>query len=437
MAADIDRLLSASPDPELTGRRLEQLQEDTQARRIIDSLSESLLEDLLCILGSSGFLFNLVSRYPGMLELVGREFELRTEDMKEVKDFDALRRFKYEALLRLTWMDITGRFHYPVILNGLSRLAEAIVQESFRLALPPGKLENVRKWLAVFALGKLGASELNYSSDIDLVCVSANAEDVDAPLEELQSLLMESIRTVSRRIEEKTMDGFLYRVDLKLRPWGSSGPLCMGLDATEHYYEASSEPWERFAWLRSRVIAGSRAIGEELQQRLRPFIFMRSLSTDDLDRFVQIKNEMSRARKRRGHWNVKVGEGGIRDIEFFTQMLQIVNAGRHPELQKTSTLQVLKGLAVTGMLTEEERSELTNSYLFLRRLENRLQMVDERQTHELPDSRRDRLVIARSLRVEGKTDDEILNNFENELFVNQSIAKMYFERVLPQQAGQA
>lgn len=235
-------------------------------------------------------------------------------------------------------------------------------------------------------------------------------------------------------MEETTAEGFLYRVDLKLRPWGNSGPLCMTLDATEHYYEASSEAWERFAWLRSRVVAGSRAIGNELQQRMKPFVFIRSLSTDDLDRFIQIKQDMSKARKRRGHWNVKVGEGGIRDIEFFAQMLQIVNAAEHEELQKTNTLSVLSGLASSGLLSETEEKELVNSYLFLRRLENRLQMIDERQTHELPDARKERLKLARSLRIAGNSNEEILNNFENELFVNQSIAKMYFERILPQQS---
>jgi len=158
---------------------------------------------------------------------------------------------------------------------------------------------------------------------------------------------------------------------------------------------------------------------------------MRSLSTDDLDRFLQIKHDMSKARKRRGHWNVKVGEGGIRDIEFFVQMLQIVNAADHDVLQKTNTIEVLAGLTSSGLLTGVEEKELLHSYLFLRRLENRLQMVDERQTHELPDSQKERTKIARSLRIEGESNDEILDIFENELFVNQSIAKKYFERVLP------
>ena len=176
-------------------------------------------------------------------------------------------------------------------------------------------------------------------------------------------------------------------------------------------------------------------VGKELELRMRPFVFMRSLSTEDLERFVQIKNDMARARKRRGKWNVKVGEGGIRDIEFFTQILQIVNAAEHDELQKTNTVEILNGLTSAGVLKNEEGKELLNSYLFLRRLENRLQMVDERQTHELPDARNERLKIARSLRIDGTSNDEIMDNFENALFMNQSVAKMYFEKILPQQGG--
>jgi glutamate-ammonia-ligase adenylyltransferase len=331
-------------------------------------------------------------------------------------------------------MDISSQCDYFDVLNGLSTLAEAIIQHSLRLVLNPDDYRSICQSMTIFALGKLGAAELNYSSDVDLVFVSANSEDTDMNIHDFQSLLINCIRKLSHAIEEKTDEGFLYRVDLKLRPWGSSGPLCMAIDATENYYESSSEPWERFAWLRSRVIAGSEAIGNELKQRLRPFIFMRSLSTDDLEKFLQIKNDMSKARKRRGHWNIKVGEGGIRDIEFFAQMLQMVNAAEHVELQKTNTIEVLAGLRSSGVLTESEERELVNSYLFLRRLENRVQMIDERQTHDLPDTRKERLKLARSLRFEGSSNDEIINNFENELFVNQSIAKMYFDRVLPQQS---
>ena len=432
MLKDIDKLLENAPEPESTARRFQQLRDDASFRHHADNLSKELLEDLLCLLGSSDFLFRLISREPDVVELLGEEFQFDPGELAGIEDFDTLRRFKYRALFKLTWMDISTRFNYTQILHGLSQLAEGIIQTAFRIAHPPAEHEKICKWMSVFALGKLGASELNYSSDVDLIFVSGNAEELEVEIDELQSILVNSIQKVSQAIEEVTADGFLYRVDLKLRPWGSSGPLCMSLDATEHYYEASSEPWERFAWLRSRAIAGSGVIAAELKTRLQPFVFSRSLSTEDLDRFIQIKQDMSRARKKRGHWNVKVGEGGIRDVEFFAQVLQIVNAGEHENLQKTNTVEVLSGLQASGILTEIERRELCDSYLFLRRLENRLQMVDERQTHELQDNPKIRLKIARSLRIEGESNDEKLDNFENQLFLHQSIASTYFERVLPQ-----
>jgi glutamate-ammonia-ligase adenylyltransferase len=160
---------------------------------------------------------------------------------------------------------------------------------------------------------------------------------------------------------------------------------------------------------------------------------MRSLSTEDLRKFVDIKNEMTRVRNRRGHWNVKVGQGGIRDLEFFIQVLQIVNAANHKELQTTNTLATLAGLKQAGLVTDREVQEITHSYLFLRRLENHLQMMDEQQVHELPDNEQQRLVIARSLDITGGVNDEILDNFETQLFTSRSIAQSYFERILPEE----
>ena len=154
---------------------------------------------------------------------------------------------------------------------------------------------------------------MNFSSDIDLMFVSVNPGTSINEYQALQKILFDAIRSLNQAMEEKTAEGFLYRVDLKLRPWGNSGPLCMAIDDTENYYAASSEPWERFAWLRARSIAGSETLWNDLLMRMQPFIYKRSLSTDDLARFVTIKNDMGKARKRQGHWNVKVGEGGIRD----------------------------------------------------------------------------------------------------------------------------
>jgi len=257
--------------------------------------------------------------------------------------------------------------------------------------------------------------------------VRRNGPDHD----EYQSDVIRLIRNFSRLLIDTTEDGFLYRVDLKLRPLGRNGPLVLSVDDTENYYAASTEAWERFAWLRARIVAGDKALGNDLLQRLQPFIYLRALGSDDLDRFVKIKNDMANARQRSGCWNVKLGQGGIRDIEFFIQVLQIVNAYQHPILQNTNTLTVLNGLIKTGFLEQDVGNKIRESYLFLRRLENRLQMMDEMQIHELPVDRIPRLKVARSLGFVCSSDDENLEQFDQKLEYHRTVAINCYERILP------
>lgn len=427
----LEQLIELSPDPRTTGNRMGRMLVDGEISNNIDSLEPELLKDLVAIISISSFLYHYLCRHPESIKLIGKKASRDHSETEAINDIDTLRLYKYRELLKITWMDISRRVDYTEVLDALSSLAVACVKRALSILAPAVGRQRIDETLSIFALGKLGAHELNYSSDIDLIFVSANYDDLAEDTLALQESWFDTIRQLNRHLEERSVDGFLYRVDMKLRPWGQSGPLVMSIDDTEHYYEASSEAWERFAWLRAKVIAGSNRVGEELLSRMRPFIFKRSLSTEDLDRFVEIKNEMSRARKRRGHWNVKVGEGGIRDIEFFIQILQLVNAGRYQSLQTTNTLSAMRALQEAGLISPEEELEIKSAYLFLRRLENRLQMVDEQQTHNLPDKEFDRLKLARSLGMQGDSDDEVLDSFEKALFINRSIAKTYFEKVLP------
>ncbi len=436
MTTAVDDYIKTSADPSAAANRVDGLREDAALRGRFDAMPDEVKRDLIHLISVSRFLYHFICRHPDSLDHLPAPAEPGNEPAADPpQDIQDLRRYKYDELLQITWLDITEACAYESILGRLSRLADRTVQTVLAMAAGPGNRPFIDHELCVFALGKLGAEELNYSSDIDLIFVSSNSEDSRYDIYEQQQIANDSIRRFSRLLEEKGPDGFLYRVDLKLRPWGNSGPLVMPIDETESYYEASSDAWERFAWLRGRPVAGAGALGGDLMGRLQPFIYKRSLSTEDLERFVQIKNEMTRARQRKGRWNVKSGEGGIRDIEFFVQMLQIVNASDYRELQTTNTLRVLAGLENAGFVTGEERRDITNSYLFLRRLENHLQMVDEQQTHELADDESQRLFIARSLRVPGDSDDEIMENFENALFASRSIAQGYFERILPRETA--
>lgn len=429
------KLISQAADPESAENRFARLLEDQTISRVVHSSPESVIADIIGVISISRFLFHFLCSHPGLIHQFILPGPATDSEMRDIAGMDQLRLYKYRELLNLARIDIAGNTDYGHVLFLLSRLAEQVVNKTFRLVLTERDYAIFERYFSTFALGKLGACELNFSSDIDLIFVCANPADVPLEVHEYQKILQDGIRNISGQLEQRTVDGFLYRVDLKLRPWGKSGPLVMSIDETENYYAASTEAWERFAWLRARAICGSPTLANDLKGRLQPFVYRRSLGLDDLDRFIEIKNEMFRTRRKKGYWNVKVGEGGIRDIEFFIQMLQIVNAASHPGLQLTGTMKVLSGLAQAGLVTEAEAREIEHSYMFLRRLENRLQMIDEQQTHELPDDPAWRTIIARSLGICGNSDSEILDNFESELFANRTIAQSYFERILPQKPG--
>lgn len=422
----LDSLIARSPDAELTARRIEQMRSEPELNRRIERLPQERLAELITVIGISAFLFRFLCSHGNCLD----DFQQPPEHAFKPEgnhDFASLRRYKYRELLRLTRLDLAiADAQYPHVLTGLTRLAEQTLKTSLSIL----NNDSDPLPLCILGLGKLGAAELNFSSDIDLIFVMANRESISGDLHDYQKDVMNRIRHLSRNLEEQTPEGFLYRVDLKLRPWGRSGPLAMSVDETEQYYEGSSESWERFAWLRARVVAGTDTLGQDLLTRMQPFIFMRSLAAADLDRFVQIKSDMADHRHRTGSWNVKVGEGGIRDIEFFVQMLQIVNGSTHAELRTTNTLTTLQGLVATGLLDAEDADEIRSSYLFLRRLENRLQMIDERQAHDLPEDISQRRLVARSLGFKGD-GDEPLQAFEAALKEHRQRASNCYERILP------
>jgi glutamate-ammonia-ligase adenylyltransferase len=430
--ATLDRCIERAPDPVAAAHRLMELRADAELRRRIDALDESRLGLLAAVVSVSHFLFHFLRRHPDIIAETGRP-PAADGRVADCADAAALRLAKYRQLYLITCMDLRNDDDYGPVLAALTRLAEEVLRRALRLVDDTGGV--LHEHLCVVALGKLGASEINFSSDVDLLFVSGNHAAAGLDIDAYQKRLMDGLRAFTRLLEQRTEGGFLYRVDLNLRPWGRSGPLFMAVDDMEHYYEASSDAWERFAWLRARPVAGSIALGEDLRGRLGPFMYMRSLSSDDLERFVDMKRELSRVRQRSGYWNVKVGDGGIRDIEFFIQTLQIVNAAHRPTLQGTNTLSTLRGLAAEGLVSGPDAAAAERSYVFLRRLENRLQMQGEQQTHALPDEPAQRLLLARSLGVRGRDDGEILERFETELLTHRTVARGFFERILPVSGG--
>ena len=419
---DIDSIICQMADPETAQRRFDDLVSGKEFQSNVNKLSSAQIRGLCAVLGYSDFLSNYIRRFPDSVLSIGEDYTSIADDSMSPEE---IRRYKYSELFKLTVRDLMNQEPYESILRDTSLLAEEIIRKAYRHLAPefrdfPG--------FCILGMGKLGAMELNYSSDIDLIFVCKDLEKNEA---EYLELMISNIRKFTSLMEEFTSDGFLYRVDLKLRPWGRSGPLVLSIDDTENYYSASTEAWERFIWLRARTIAGDTGIGEKLLQRLEPFVYRKSLSDDDLKRFLEIKSEMQIQHRKAGNWNVKQGSGGIRDIEFFIQLLQIVNAYDHQDLKTTNTLDALEALCKKGFIQDKDASQIRESYLFLRRLENHLQMIDERQTHQLPDDQAKRLPIARSMLV-GTDIENAQEIFEEQLGLHQATARNCFERILPE-----
>ncbi len=427
---NLDKLIEQTADPDATSNRLQLLLDDEQSARIIDGFTDDQTSGLVQILGISRFLSNFLSRYPDAVALIGSPYQ--TQEINPISDVNELRLFKYRSLLQITWMDVCNTCPYETVLFNLSHLADSIIQVAHRLVAKESKGFDADNDIAIMALGKLGANELNYSSDVDILFVLQDSDDKKR--HEMHKFYTQHIRRFCRVLTENTEDGFLYRVDLNLRPWGRSAPLTFSLDEYEEYYQSTKEAWERIAWLRGRFVAGSKELGDEMVTRLKPFVYHKSLSAEDIDRFLKIKSDMSAQREKEGYWNIKLGAGGIRDIEFFVQMLQIINGGHQSELQVTSTIEVLKKLNDLGFINDEEIIELRESYIFLRRLENRLQMIDEQQTHQLPNSKEKLKHMARMMGYTNGNIDEAYADFNNDLMLHQQSATKYFETLLTENA---
>ncbi|MBE9568236.1 MAG: bifunctional [glutamate--ammonia ligase]-adenylyl-L-tyrosine phosphorylase/[glutamate--ammonia-ligase] adenylyltransferase, partial [Proteobacteria bacterium] len=240
--------------------------------------------------------------------------------------------------------------------------------------------------LLTFAMGKMGGGELNFSSDIDLIFTFAEEGETPGPRKKSHyEFYLAVIRKLVKVLDEVTVDGFVYRVDTRLRPFGESGPLAMSFSGVEQYYQLQGRDWERYAMIKARLITGRDSDKKYLQSMLTPFVYRRYLDFGMLDSIREMKAMISAQMQRKGMKNnIKLGRGGIREIEFIGQTLQLIRAGREPELRQRSLIAVLRLLAEKDYLQKADVDKLIEAYWFLRRLENRLQMMRDMQTHTLP-----------------------------------------------------
>jgi len=313
----------------------------------------------------------------------------------------ALRRFKRRQTLRIAYGDIVGGQRLETVSAQISHVADCVVAAALQAAVArvsrqrgsPLNHDGGPATIAVFALGKLGGSELNYSSDIDLLFVCSGDGRVVGPkpcstLEFFERVARETVRLLT----ETTPLGTAYRVDLRLRPHGSTGPVVMPVDQLLQYYDQSGRTWERQAWVKGRCVAGDEAIGSRVLAELEPWIYRHWLAAADISGIKSLKRQIEQRASRAGGdgCDVKHGRGGIRDVEFTIQFLQLLNGGATPRVRTGNTLEAIRRLAETGSLTDQERSILERTYTLLRMIEHRLQILYDVQTHRLPPTAAER-----------------------------------------------
>jgi glutamate-ammonia-ligase adenylyltransferase len=327
-----------------------------------------------------------------------------------------LRRFRRREMVRIAYRDLAGLSDYHETVADLSALADTCITAAVDrlhalLAItygqpswpsqPPGVSETPgHQQMVVLGMGKLGARELNFSSDIDLIFAYPTAGNTIGGTRSLTNdgFFTRLARLVIKALGATTVDGFVFRVDTRLRPFGDGGPLVMSFDAMEDYYQQQGREWERYALIKARMVAGHPDAGRELLERLKPFVYRRYLDFGAFESLREMKSKIVLEVKRLGLAdNVKLGAGGIREIEFFGQMFQLLRGGVVAILQERRILTLLENLVKEEFIPLAVCRGLTAAYLFLRNTEHRLQMCRDQQTHELPAEAHERLRLAQGM----------------------------------------
>jgi len=396
--------------------RVERVFEALEGRAVAEALSRRPARDLIeSLAGNSAFLSRLIIRAPETLERVlardpgaGLEALLTgvadaagspEDPASKAAHMTALRRAKAEASLLIALADLSGLWGLENVTGALTRFADACLSsvlsralweagQKGRVTLADPQYPEQSCGIAVIAMGKYGAFELNYSSDIDLVVIYESSRVPVGEEGDARAFAIDLTKGLVSAMADKTGDGYVFRTDLRLRPDPSATPPAVSAQAAEQYYEALGQNWERAAYIKARPAAGDRTVGEAFLKALRPFVWRRHLDFAAIEDIHSIKRQIHAAKGHgaiavEGH-NIKLGRGGIREIEFFAQTQQLIAGGRNPDLREPRTLAALDRLVDAQLIEPEVRGDLHAAYDFLRRLEHRLQMVEDAQTHALP-----------------------------------------------------
>lgn len=371
--------------------------------RLLLEVSPFIVENIVKQPDLWPFLLEHVPKANGPTGLAGR-IEQQLAD-SPIEDLDhQLRHIRRAEMIRIAWRDITGLAPTTETLRDLSELADQCVQQALtaheRVLLArhgaPRNAAGEPQKLVVLGMGKLGGYELNYSSDIDLIFLFEEEGETDGPKSISNSEYFIKLgQRLIRSLNEVTKDGFVFRVDMRLRPHGDEGALALSFDAAELYYTTLGREWERYALIKARVIAGDQAAGARLLALLKPFVYRKYLDFGAFSQLRDMKKAIEREMNRRGmHDNIKLGPGGIREIEFIGQLFQLLRGGREPKLQSRSILATLETLRGLNELPSVVIDALASGYDFLRRAENRLQMMHDQQTQTLPLDNQDQARLA-------------------------------------------
>ncbi|XHF31555.1 bifunctional [glutamate--ammonia ligase]-adenylyl-L-tyrosine phosphorylase/[glutamate--ammonia-ligase] adenylyltransferase [Pseudomonas chlororaphis] len=318
----------------------------------------------------------------------------------------ALRRQRTRHQVRIIWRDLNRQADLVQTCRDLSDMADASIDQAYQwlyrrhcdqFGTPTGRRSGEPQQMVILGMGKLGAVELNLSSDIDLIFAYPEGGEtvgVKRPLDNQEFFIRLGQRLI-KALDPITVDGFVFRVDMRLRPYGSSGALVLSFNALEQYYQDQGRDWERYAMIKSRVVAGDQVAGEQLQEMLRPFVYRRYLDFSAIEALRTMKQLIQQEVRRKGMAdNIKLGSGGIREVEFIAQAFQLIHGGRDLSLQQRPLLKVLSTLEGQGYLPPAVISELREGYEFLRYTEHAIQAIADRQTQMLPDSAQDQARIA-------------------------------------------
>lgn len=434
--SDWQKLAGTSADPARVKHFLDLLAA-AGAGPQLEKFSPDQIRVVVALLSGSPALGNLLVANPGWLSVLDIEqlkFPRRADGFRheiesglkpklEARDYAGalaeLRRFKQREMLRIAARDLARLSNVVEITREISDLADVCLDAVWRICRQqfterfgqPFHQDAEGKWQrtesCMLGMGKLGGQELNYSSDVDVLFLYGEEGEVfkESPAKKKAQRATMSNRQFFNKLAEAfiaevsrvTPDGMLFRIDLRLRPEGDAGPLCRSLESYENYYTEWGQTWERMMLIKARGVAGDESLAAEFLEMIQPFRFPPSLSADVLREVAAVKDRIEKEVVGADELerNVKLGRGGIREIEFIAQSLQILHAGKLPFLQTAQTLPCLAKLARYKLLAEEETQQLDAAYRFLRDVEHRLQMEENQQTHTIPTDRPAQLRLAR------------------------------------------